>query len=433
MLTGFDKQAKSYVIGEYRVAQDAPVAELSEDYADDLVTNIITLSAVDEKGEVRVAPNVEVDSPANQDRVIAFLQKWAPTSTEGEGGRAVMLFQVAHPCADRGCSLRRSAELMLDHWNGEKAFPPFDDDCVIAQVLSLASSRQESVGSKTAEAMFGGDNALSDEQIAGYVDKERERVEKEDGAKGEKTRAEPRSSEDPDAGLGGYDDGAGPGAASAVVGGIKKKVTTVEKLNSRFGLYSSPEGGDWVFVDRVASSVVSDAGLRRRLANEVVHTRGTDHEPVYSPAYDVLVGNAERRVYRKLVFTNKPTPEDAFNLYRGLGVDSSPGACDLILNHVREVICSGEADKATDMLKLMAWQIQNIGKPSRVITVLKSEEQQVGKTLLLSLLTRIYGPSGYQPGGLDQVTGRFNDCLRGRAYIFCDESCSRAIGAAPTR
>jgi hypothetical protein len=85
------------------------------------------------------------------------------------------------------------------------------------------------------------------------------------------------------------------------------------------------------------------------------------------------------------------------------------------------------------MLKLMAWQIQNIGKPSRVITVLKSEEQQVGKTLLLSLLTRIYGPSGYQPGGLDQVTGRFNDCLRGRAYIFCDESCSRAIGAAPTR
>ena len=74
-------------------------------------------------------------------------------------------------------------------------------------------------------------------------------------------------------------------------------------------------------------------------------------------------------VYRKLVFTSKPAPEDAFNLYRGLGVNPSPGTCDLILNHVREVICSGEAEKATGMLKLMAWQIQNIGKPSRVIVV----------------------------------------------------------------
>ena len=192
VLIGFDKQTRPYVIGEYRVTQDAPIAELPEAYADDLATKIVTLSAVDEKGEVRVAPDVEADSPANQARVIAFLQKWAPPAIEGEGGRAVMLFQVAHPCADRGCSLRKSAELMLDYWNGEKAFPPFDDDYLVEQVLSLANSRQELVGSKTAEVVFGPNDAES-EALTKKIDAQseaRKGAEAADGAKGEKVDGE---------------------------------------------------------------------------------------------------------------------------------------------------------------------------------------------------------------------------------------------------
>ena len=44
-----------------------------------------------------------------------------------------------------------------------------------------------------------------------------------------------------------------------------------------------------------------------------------------------------------------------------------------ILAHIHEVICSGD-DAANDaMLKLMAWQIQNIGKPSRVIVIMRTK------------------------------------------------------------
>jgi Family of unknown function (DUF5906) len=74
------------------------------------------------------------------------------------------------------------------------------------------------------------------------------------------------------------------------------------------------------------------------------------------------------------------------------------------------------------MLNLMAWQIQHIGEPSRIIVVMISENQQAGKGILCEeTLLKIYGPSGTPPSSTDQITGRFNDMLRGVSYIFCDE------------
>ena len=65
------------------------------------------------------------------------------------------------------------------------------------------------------------------------------------------------------------------------------------------------------------------------------------------------------------------------------------------------------------MLKLMAWQMQNVGKPSRVIVIMKTKEHQAGKGLLLGeTLLKIYGPSGFIPATTDQVVGRFNDAHR---------------------
>ena len=75
------------------------------------------------------------------------------------------------------------------------------------------------------------------------------------------------------------------------------------------------------------------------------------------------------------------------------------------------------------MLNLMAWQMQNIGKPSRVIVVIRTERHQAGKGLLLNeTLLKIYGEAGFVPSSTDQVLGRFNDVIVGRAYVFLDEA-----------
>jgi hypothetical protein len=86
------------------------------------------------------------------------------------------------------------------------------------------------------------------------------------------------------------------------------------------------------------------------------------------------------------------------------------------------VICSSDEKSYEAMLSLMAWQLQNIGKPSRVIMVLHNPKQQAGKgTICQEVLLPIYGPSGICPSATDQILGRFNDTLRGKSYIFLDE------------
>jgi Family of unknown function (DUF5906) len=70
----------------------------------------------------------------------------------------------------------------------------------------------------------------------------------------------------------------------------------------------------------------------------------------------------------------------------------------------------------------MAWQLQNIGKPSRIVVVLKSKIHQAGKgIILLDVVAKIFGPSGFVPSTMDQVLGRFNDAIRGCSFIFLDE------------
>src|SRR5271170_4285258 len=120
---------------------------------------------------------------------------------------------------------------------------------------------------------------------------------------------------------------------------------------------------------------ISYMDLKRRLTGEVVFTGFVNEKPVHEPAFSFWTGHAQRHIYRRVAFTNKPLSADTYNLYRGLGVTPREGKCERILVHVRDVICSGNTADTEAMLKLLAWQIQNIGEPSRVIVILKSAKQ----------------------------------------------------------
>ncbi len=208
---------------------------------------------------------------------------------------------------------------------------------------------------------------------------------------------------------------------SVVIGGAEKRITTLAQLNERYALLEAP-GSAPAYVERSTGHPLQDICLKRKLAPEVVITGRKDNRPFYASAYNFWTGHARRHVYRRIAFTSKEVPGDTLNLCRGLGVTPKAGPVDLILTHIREVICAGDV-RATDyMIKLLAWQIQNIGRPSKIIVALKTKKQQAGKGLLLEqIMLRIYGPSGVMPATADQVLGRFNDALRGASYIFLDE------------
>jgi Family of unknown function (DUF5906) len=111
------------------------------------------------------------------------------------------------------------------------------------------------------------------------------------------------------------------------------------------------------------------------------------------------------------------------NLFRGFGVQPRQGDCWLIKQHILEVICEGNEIINDAMLNLIAWQLQNVGKQSRIIVVLISEKQQTGKgSLLDDILCRIWGDAGFSTMELSDVLGDFNDVLRGKGYVFLDEA-----------
>jgi hypothetical protein len=207
-----------------------------------------------------------------------------------------------------------------------------------------------------------------------------------------------------------------------LVKGIEKRLTTLDELNERFALLKA-RGEASVYISRPDFLPIHDIDLRRRLAGEVVRLGEDKGKVIYDAAFAYWTGNARRHTYDRIEFTSREDlPPDVYNLYRGLGVTPRAGSCRLILSHIREVVCSDDLKNATAMLNLMGWQIQNIGKPSRIIVVLKSKGQQVGKGILLGeTMLKIWGPSGFQPATIEQVFGKFNDVLRGRSFIFLDE------------
>ena len=151
---------------------------------------------------------------------------------------------------------------------------------------------------------------------------------------------------------------------------------------------------------------IQENDLKRRLANAVVLIGMRDakpgerpgQKPIYEGAFKFWTGHARRHVYRHIAFTSKELPDDTLNLFRGFGVTPKEGCCERILKHVYEVICSSDAAASDTMLDLMAWQIQNIGKPSRVIVIVRTARHQVGKGLLLNeVLLKIYGEAGFSP------------------------------------
>jgi hypothetical protein len=142
---------------------------------------------------------------------------------------------------------------------------------------------------------------------------------------------------------------------------------------------------------------------------------------IYIPAFDAIKGNAHRHSYTEIKFTSKPVAPNVFNLYKGLGVTPKEGPVDLIIKHIVEVLCSGDQKQADEFIMLQAWQLQNVGQFSRTMCLFKSKYHQVGKGIYLDFMARLYGSSAIKPSAMEQITGRFNEIIRGASFVFLDE------------
>ena len=215
-----------------------------------------------------------------------------------------------------------------------------------------------------------------------------------------------------------------PGA-TRVIGGMLKRITSLDMMNERFVIITIPGQPSCVAQLSDALFLTRD-DFRARLGDSVIVT-GVDNKGAVEAkdAAAVWIGDCRHRAANKIVFTSRKVGPDCFNLWTGFGIAPKAGQCKHIYQHIREVICADDQVKYEAMLNLIAWQVQNIGRASRIIVVLFSKEQQVGKGVLIEqILPVIFGPlHGVFTDEFEHYFGRFNDGMRGKVCVCLDEAC----------
>jgi Family of unknown function (DUF5906) len=207
--------------------------------------------------------------------------------------------------------------------------------------------------------------------------------------------------------------------------GVPKTITNMHKLNTEYAVVRC-DGQPGVVAALHDSLFLSFRALKMELETQIVLS-GIDDKgnPKFTAAHTYWTGCSHRRSLNGIVFTNAPTSADKLNLFHGYGVTPIKGECSRILNHIREVICSGNEEAYNYLRRLWAWQFQHVGKQSRVVVILRSDRQQVGKGAIAEkVLHNCWGAhrAGLWVNKRDSVKNRFNAPFKGKSFCGLDEA-----------
>jgi len=109
------------------------------------------------------------------------------------------------------------------------------------------------------------------------------------------------------------------------------------------------------------------------------------------------------------------------NLYSGWGVIPKKGDATPFLNHIREIICSGDDELYDYVVKLVALTVQYPGRRSGVLMTLIGDEG-VGKGVFLNTIYTWFGQHGFRAGKPEQLTGKHNAHLVDVLFVLADEA-----------
>ncbi len=144
----------------------------------------------------------------------------------------------------------------------------------------------------------------------------------------------------------------------------------------------------------------------------------------------VWLSMTSRRTYSQLMFHPHPDmvagaremPDtEEYNLYQGLAIRPHPGDCTLILQHIREVWCSGNLDDYEYVLNWLARMFQEPQTQGKTVIVLSSGEG-AGKNIIVDALVSAFGKHAFTCTRSEDLTGKFNDHLGTSVLVFANEA-----------
>lgn len=113
-------------------------------------------------------------------------------------------------------------------------------------------------------------------------------------------------------------------------------------------------------------------------------------------------------------------PKNVFNTFQGFGCKPIKGDVSLILQLIKDGLCSGDEKAYTYFIQWLAHIFQKPAQKPTIAVLMKSAEG-TGKGTLFKLLKKMLNTNAHQVNGSYQLTGRFNGVIAKRLLIFGDE------------
>lgn len=145
-------------------------------------------------------------------------------------------------------------------------------------------------------------------------------------------------------------------------------------------------------------------------------------KPKTMPAFEYWMKNADRPTAMGVVMENVPERfvRGAVNTWQGFGVVPTKGNFDLMVKHIKEVLCP-EPAVAKYFIKWLAWRVQNPCSRTEVAVVFRGDKG-TGKGTLATWLRAMFGVHSLQISDRKSLTGNFNAHLSRCCLLVADEA-----------
>lgn len=108
--------------------------------------------------------------------------------------------------------------------------------------------------------------------------------------------------------------------------------------------------------------------------------------------------------------------------------DQEPEVLAPIFWHIRNILANGNAEVGTYIINWLAYTLQQPAKKAKVALLFKSDKEQAGKNIFFENFAKhVLGERWYiMLTNMDQLTGGFNNHLRAKKFVLCNELANYA-------
>jgi hypothetical protein len=202
----------------------------------------------------------------------------------------------------------------------------------------------------------------------------------------------------------------------------------VAELNEQYAHCMS--GGSAFIIDERESPPVfmKEEAFRSKLRNRYVDAQTLNGmRPM--PLADQWLKHADRRSFERVEFAPGGAREGSYNLFRGMAVEPYPDmtleeaakGCSLLLAHIKDNVCQGNAEHYDYLLGWFAHMFQKPDEKPGVAAVLGGEKG-TGKTKVTESISALLGPHAFMVSQARHVTGNFNAHLAQTLLLGVEEA-----------